>query len=116
MPLSRLQRGSGTFEPIVGAAAEYPVGGGRWVSSVAARLPVAENRDGLRIGASWEAGSGWAHTVKSHRVMGYGRVDWLHREQDIFNGTPVLVGGGNWIYLTPGVGAAIGRASTFKAR
>ena len=41
--------------------------------------------------------------------MGYGRVDWLHREQDVFQGTPVLVGGGNWLYLTPGVGVMVGK-------
>ncbi len=63
--------------------------GGRWV------VPVAESREGLRIGASWELGSGWADTVNTHKVMAFGRVDWLHRRQDVFRGTPVLVGGGN---------------------
>jgi hypothetical protein len=109
VPMSRLQRGSGTVDPIIGLSAEHPLAGGRWITSVAARTPIAENRDGLRVGASWEAGSGWAHTVKSHKAMAYGRVDWLHREQDVFDGTPVLVGGGNWIYLTPGIGVMVGK-------
>lgn len=101
--MSRLQRGSGTVDSIVGLSVEHPLHGGRWIGSLAARTPVAENSDGLRVGASWELGTGWAHTVKTHRVMAFGRMDWLHRQQDVFNGTPVLVGGGNWLYLTPGV-------------
>ena len=115
VPLSRLQRGSGTFDPVLGLSVERPLRGGRWFNSVAARTPFAENRDGLRVGASWEAGSGWAHTVKSHKVMAYGRVDWLHRNQDVFNGTPVLVGGGNWLYLTPGVGVLVGKGINVQA-
>ena len=109
IPLSRLQRGSGTVDPILGVSVEHSFRGGRWVSSFAARTPVDENSDGLRVGASWEAGTGWAHVVRTHRVMAFGRVDWLHREQDVFNGTPVLVGGGNWIYLVPGIGVMIGK-------
>ena len=41
--------------------------------------------------------------------MAFGRVDWLHRQQDAFNGTPVLVGGGHWLYLTPGVAVMVGK-------
>jgi hypothetical protein len=94
---------------------EHPLGGGRWITSLAARTPVAENNDGLQVGASWEAGPGWAHTIRSHRVMGYVRVDWLHREQDAFNGTPVLVGGGNWLYATPGLGVMVGKGINVQA-
>jgi hypothetical protein len=115
VPMSRLQRGSGTWDPVLGATIEHPLAGGRWVSSVAARLPVAQNADGLRTGASWEAGSGWAHTVRSHKVMAFARVDWLHREQDVFDGTPVLVGGGNWLYVTPGIGVMVGRGINVQA-
>jgi hypothetical protein len=115
VPLSRLQRGSGTWDPVFGVVLERTAGGGRWVNSLAARTPIAESREGLRTGASWEAGSGWAHTMRSHRVMGYARVDWLHREQDVFDGTPVLVGGGNWIYATPGAAVMIGRGINVQA-
>ena len=115
VPMSRLQRGSGTWDPVVGLAAEHPVAGGRWVTSLAARLPFATNADGLRTGASWELGSGWAHTVGTHKVMAYGRVDWLHREQDEFNGTPVLVGGGDWLYATPGVAVMVGMGINVQA-
>ncbi len=41
VPLSRLQRGSGTVDPTFGVSAERPLHGGRWVSSFAARVPVA---------------------------------------------------------------------------
>lgn len=109
VPLSRLQRGTGTWDPVLGLAAEHPVAGGRWVTSFAARTPVAESAERLRTGSSWELGSGWAHTVKTHKVMAYGRVDWLHREQDVFQGTPVLVGGGHWLYASPGVAVMVGR-------
>lgn len=109
VPLSRLSRGSGTWDPLLGVVIERQAAGGRWVTSVAARTPVAENGDGLRTGASWEVGSGWAHTIGTHKVMGYARADWLHRQQDVFNGTRVLVGGGDWLYLSPGVAVMVGK-------
>lgn len=115
VPMSRLSRGSGTWDPLAGFALERPVAGGRWVSSIAARLPVSQNDAGLRVGASWEAGSGWAHTLGHHRVMGYARADWLHRAQDVFEGTPVLVGGGDWLYASPGVAVMVGRGINVQA-
>jgi hypothetical protein len=115
VPLSRLQRGSGTVDPIFGVTLERPLYGGRWVNSLVARLPVSDNADGLRVGASWESSTGWAHIIRTHRVMGYGRADWLHREQDVFQGTPVLVGGGNWLYLTPGLAVMIGKGINLQS-
>jgi hypothetical protein len=76
---------------------------------------VADNAEGLRTGASWELGSGWAHTVRTHKIMAYGRIDWLHRRQDVFQGTPVLVGGGDWIYATPGVAVMVGKGINVQA-
>jgi hypothetical protein len=77
VPTSRLQRGSGTWDPLVGLALEHPLNGGRLVNSFVARVPLAQNRDGLRVGASWQAGTGWAHTLFTHRAMGVwtARVD-----------------------------------------
>jgi hypothetical protein len=115
VPMSRIQLGSGTWDPVVGVVIERPVEGGRWVTSLAARVPVTENNDGLRTGASWELGSGWAHTVRTHKVMAYGRLDWLHRAQDSFRGTPVLVGGGDWIYVTPGLAVMVGKGVNVQA-
>lgn len=115
VPLSRLQRGSGTIDPALGVAVERPLRGGRWVSSLAARIPLSENHDGLRVGASSELGTGWAHPLRTHRVMAYGRFDWLHREQDVFRGVPVLVGGGDWLYLTPGIAVMVGKGINVQA-
>ena len=88
---------------------------GQRLTSLAARTPLAANRDRLRVGASAEAGTGWAHVVGSHRVMAYGRLDWLHRRQDTFDGVPVLVGGGHWLYLTPGVAVMVGKGINLQA-
>ena len=115
VPLSRLQRGSGTADPVVGVAAEHHVRGGRWLTSFVARVPITDNHDGLRVGMSSELGTGWAHIVKSHRVMAFGRVDWVQRQQDVFNGTPVLVGGGHWLYLTPGIAVMVGKGINVQA-
>jgi hypothetical protein len=115
VPMSRLQRGSGTWDPVFGISAERPLRNGRWVSSLALRAPAAESREGLRVGASWEAGTGWARNIATHKVMMFGRVDWLHRQQDVFRGTPVLVGGGDWFYATPGLAVNVGKGVNVQA-
>jgi hypothetical protein len=42
-------------------------------------------------------------------------VGWLHRQQDTFRGTRVLVGGGNWLYVTPGIGVLVGKGVNVQA-
>jgi hypothetical protein len=39
----------------------------------------------------------------------------LHRKQDSFRGTRVLVGGGNWLYVTPGIGVLAGKGINVQA-
>lgn len=109
VPMSRLQRGSGTFDPLFGFSVDRRFRPMTVFGSVAARTPTYENGDGLRIGASWEVNGGVARVIGTHRITGFGRLGWLHRNQDVFNGTPILVGGGNWLYLTPGVAAQVGK-------
>lgn len=103
VPMSRLQRGSGTVDPLLGLTATRRFGHLTVFGNLAARTPVYNNGDGLRTGSSWEVSGGTARELGTHRVVGYGRLGWLHRRQDQFDGTPVLVGGGNWLYVTPGV-------------
>lgn len=115
VPMSRLQRGSGTFDPIFGLNLNW--GNDPWTRfvSVAARMPVYENEDGLRTGASMEVSAGTARYTRIRKIGVFGRVSWLHRQQDVFRGTPVLVGGGNWIYFTPGVGVLVGKGVNVQA-
>jgi hypothetical protein len=47
--------------------------------------------------------------------MAYTRADWLHREQDRFNGVPVLVGGGHWVYVSPGAAVMVGKGINVQA-
>jgi hypothetical protein len=115
VPMSRLQRGSGTFDPLFGVNMDRRFGMVTAFGSVAARTPISESRDGLRTGASWEIGGGAARQIGHHRIVGFGRVSWLHRQQDVFQGTPVLVGGGDWLYLTPGIAVQAGRGITAQA-
>jgi hypothetical protein len=112
VPMSRLQRGSGTFDPVFGLNVDRRVGLGTAFMSMAARTPVSENSDGLRTGASMEINGGAAHQLGHHRIIGFARLGWLHRQQDVFDGTPVLVGGGDWLYVTPGVAAQVGMGIT----
>jgi hypothetical protein len=108
--MSRLQRGSGTIDPLLGAnTARRFRRGITAFGSVAARVPLYENSDGLRTGASWEVSGGVARELGTSRLTGLARLAWLHRNQDVFEGTPVLVGGGNWLYVTPGIAAQIGK-------
>ncbi|MDQ3070591.1 MAG: hypothetical protein M3R55_12800 [Acidobacteriota bacterium] len=108
VPLSRLQRGTGTIDPLFGASVNRVFTGiippgVRVFASAAARVPVSESKYGLRTGASWEAGIGGSREVKWESLIAIVRAGWLHREQDVFEGTPVLVGGGDWITLAPSV-------------
>jgi hypothetical protein len=113
VPLSRLQRGSGTADPLFGVSLNrvllqiFPPGTRVFLSG-AARVPVSENSYGLRTGASWEVGGGGSREVRWHTLVAIGRLSWLHRRQDVFEGQPVLVGGGDWISLAPGVAWALG--------
>jgi len=115
VPMSRLQRGSGTVDPLVGANVGRRFGKVTAFGSVAARLPLYENGDGLRTGASAETNVGAARELGHHRVTGLGRLGWLHRRQDTFRGTRVLVGGGNWLYFTPGIGVLVGKGVNVQA-
>ena len=115
VPMSRLQRGSGTVDPIFGASINKGRDPWTFFASLAARTPLSENEDGLRTGASFEANTGAARYVMTHRLAVFGRIGWLHREQDVFRGTPVLVGGGDWLYATPGVGILAGKGINVQA-
>lgn len=119
VPVSRLQRGSGTVDPVFGVSINKIVArilppGIRAFASGAARVPLAENKFGLRTGASWELGVGASREVKWHQLVGIVRTSWLHRQQDVFEGVPVLVGGGNWLYVSPAIAIATGPV-TFQA-
>ena len=116
VPTSRLQRGSGTFDPLVGASVTRKFRGlGTVFGSVAARLPIYENREGLRTGASSELNTGIARDVFTTRISAFGRLGWLRRSQDEFRGTKILVGGGHWIYLSPGIAAQVGKGINVQA-
>ncbi len=116
IPVSRLQRGSGTVDPLFGISANrafsaiFPPGTRVFVTG-AARVPVYENEFGLRTGASWEIGAGASREIRWHSLVALGRFSWLHRHQDIFNGVPVLVGGGSWLAFAPGVAVSIGKTT-----
>ena len=115
VPMSRLQRGSGTVDPLIGANLGRRFGKVTGFGSIAARVPLYENGDGLRTGASFELNAGAARELWNHRFTGLARLGWLHRQQDVFRGTPVLVGGGNWIYITPGIGVLVGKGINVQA-
>jgi hypothetical protein len=115
VPMSRLQRGSGTVDPLVGAHIGRRFSKATVFGSVAARIPLYENGDGLQTGASAETNVGLARELGHHRITGLARLGWLHRQQDTFRGTRVLVGGGNWLYVTPGIGVLVGKGVNAQA-
>jgi hypothetical protein len=115
VPLSRLQRGSGTVDPLFGASVTRSIAGATVFANIASRTPLYENSTGLRTGASSEINGGIAREMKTHRIMAFGRVGWLNRQQDSFHGTPVLVGGGNWLYATPGIVVQAGRGINLQS-
>ena len=118
VPLSRLQRGSGTWDPLVGVSVNRVFTGvippgTRLFASAAARTPLQQNEYGLRTGASWEMAVGGARELRQagfgHNMVGILRLGWLHRRQDVFEGTPVLVGGGDWIHVAPALAISFGK-------
>jgi hypothetical protein len=109
VPMSRLQRGTGTVDPLLGASVMRRFGTLTVFGSVAARFPFYDNGDGLRTGTSSEVNAGLARELGHERITGLARLGWLHREQDSFRGIPVLVGGGDWLYVTPGVVVLLGK-------
>ena len=115
VPMSRLQRGSGTVDPLLGAHVRRRFGRATVFGSVAARIPLYGNGGGLRTGASAETNFGLARELGHHRLTGLARLGWLHRQQDTFRGTRVLVGGGNWLYVTPGIGVLAGKGVNVQA-
>jgi len=54
VPMSRLQRGSGTVDPLFGMNISHRVARVTLFSSLAARTPLYENDFGLRTGSAWE--------------------------------------------------------------
>ena len=115
VPTSRLQRGSGTLDPLLGASITRKFGVGTGFGSLAARAPLYQNGEGLRTGASSELNTGLAREIFTTRISTFARLGWLHRGQDQFRGTPVLVGGGNWIHLSPGIAAQVGKGINLQA-
>ena len=116
VPVSRLQRGTGTVDPLFGVSVNRVVGslfppGTRVFVTGAARVPLYENGFGLRTGASWEIGAGASREIRWHWLSALGRFSWLHRSQDVFEGVPVLVGGGDWLALAPGVALSFGKTT-----
>ena len=113
VPVSRLQRGTGTFDPLFGATMNRTYSallppGTRLFASAAVRAPLVDNEHGLRTGASSEVGFGGARETFWHQLVLIARVSWLHRAQDVFAGTPVLVGGGDWVYFAPAAAVSLG--------
>jgi len=112
VPVSRLQRGTGTFDPLFGvtvnrAYSQLLPPGTRLFASAAVRAPVAENEYRLRTGASSEIAFGASRESFWHQLVLIARLSWLHRAQDVFAGVPVLVGGGDWIYISPGAAVTL---------
>lgn len=115
VPTRRLQRGSGTVDPLAGASVSRRLQSFTLFGSMAARTPYAENKYGLRTGASAELNGGLARELGTHRFSGFSRVEWLHRQQDVCYGIPVLEGGGHWLYVTPGLAVQIGKGINVQA-
>ena len=58
VPVSRLQRGTGTFDPLLGINVDRRFSRVSVFGSVASRVPVVENEHGLRTGVSLETSGG----------------------------------------------------------
>ena len=51
---------------------------------------------------------GGSREIRFHQLVGIARISWLHRDQDLHEGTPILVGGGDWIYFSPAAAISFG--------
>ena len=85
VPVSRLQRGSGTVDPLLGASLTRKFTAGTVFGSIAARTPLYDNGDGLRTGRSSEINTGIAREFFTTRFSAFARVGWLHRGPGSFS-------------------------------
>lgn len=99
--VSNLQTGTGTFDPVLNVRLDLPLGAWRAFADASAVLPFAENRHDYRTGATIAFAVGAEHdlgdAVRARLTTTFQRIG-----NDEFRGEAVGVGGGKWVYVTPG--------------
>jgi len=110
----RFRPGTGTVDPLFGVAVSRRVQPFIVFGSLAARTPLWENDRRRRTGASWSGSAGVGKDL-GQRVVGFGRLAWLHREQDVYYGWPTGLWGGNWLYLMPSAAVRVGKGLNVQA-
>ena len=110
----RFRPGTGTVDPLFGVAVSRRFQPFTAFGSLAARTPLWENDRRRRTGASWSVSAGVGREM-GRRVVGFGRLGWLRREQDVYYGWPTGLWSGNWLYLMPSAAVRIGKGLNVQA-
>lgn len=100
--VSNLQTGTGTIDPVLQARIDVPRGALRFFAEATAIVPLTENRHDYRTGATLAVGAGaeldLGSGLHARLAATFQRVG-----NDEFRGDAVGVGGGKWVYVTPGL-------------
>ena len=105
VPLSTLQAGSGTVDPVLGGSLNWQQQDSSRTKvffAAAARLPMSANQYLLAAGGVWEGNAGISRQTKWPWLVATGRLRVFYRERDLFPEEPVSVGGGKWLSFAPG--------------
>lgn len=112
--VSNLQTGTGTFDPVLQARVDLPHGRWTFFSEASAIAPLYENRHDYRTATTL------AFSVGAERALGAGlharlSATFQRVGTDEFRGDDVGVGGGKWIYVTPGLAWDVSESVTVDA-
>lgn len=112
--VANLQTGTGTFDPILKVRFDGAGDGPRVYAEASVRWPVTENRYDYRTGRSTGVTVG-AEADAATDLRVHLAATFLRVERDEIDGDRVAVGGGSWVYVTPGLSFDVSDRVTLDA-
>lgn len=112
--VANLQTGTGTWDPLLKLRFDDPRGAVRPYAEAAVRWPLYENRYDYKTGRTLGVTAG-AETDVVPGLRASLAATFLRIERDEIDGERVAVGGGKWVYVTPGLSYDLSDRLTVEA-
>jgi opacity protein-like surface antigen len=100
--VTNLQTGTGTFDPLLQARVDVPLGVWRLFTEASAVVPLVENRHDYKTAQTLSFGVGAEFDVAPQLHVRLAAT-FQRVGNDEYQGEDVGVGGGKWVYVTPGL-------------